>query len=102
MYCSNCGNQIPDNSKFCKFCGDKVKNVYSYPVNEENEKTNLVSSNIAFQNRTGEDIMLLLSAVMLMAIVLCYLLPVVEIKSYTDEKEYNIFSLTQDIIYNNK
>ena len=102
MYCSNCGNPIPDNSKFCKFCGDKVKNVYSYPVNEENEKTNLVSSNIAFQNRTGEDIMLLLSAVMLMAIVLCYLLPVVEIKSYTDEKEYNIFSLTQDIIYNNK
>lgn len=25
MYCSYCGNQIPDNSKFCSFCGKPVQ-----------------------------------------------------------------------------
>ncbi len=24
MYCNNCGKEIPDNSKFCNFCGSKI------------------------------------------------------------------------------
>jgi uncharacterized membrane protein YvbJ len=24
MYCNNCGKQIPDNSKFCNYCGSKI------------------------------------------------------------------------------
>ena len=24
MFCSNCGNQLPDNAKFCRFCGTKL------------------------------------------------------------------------------
>ena len=101
MYCSNCGKQILDNSKFCKFCGYETQNAHSQHLSEEDEKTNLVSSNIMFQDRTGGNIMLLLSAIMLMAIVLCYLLPVVKSKSYIEERQYNIFSLTQDVIYSN-
>ena len=26
MYCSKCGEEIPDNSKFCRKCGNKIKN----------------------------------------------------------------------------
>ena len=32
MYCSQCGKQIPDNSKFCSFCGTRV---YSHSSNDE-------------------------------------------------------------------
>ena len=27
MFCQNCGNQIADGEKFCKFCGCPVKTV---------------------------------------------------------------------------
>lgn len=27
MFCRNCGKEIPDESQFCKHCGNKVKNV---------------------------------------------------------------------------
>jgi hypothetical protein len=26
MYCSKCGNQIPDTSRFCNVCGQDIKN----------------------------------------------------------------------------
>lgn len=25
MYCHNCGKQIQDNSKYCKFCGSMIQ-----------------------------------------------------------------------------
>lgn len=27
MYCSHCGKQIDDNSKFCRFCGYKIRKI---------------------------------------------------------------------------
>lgn len=27
MFCNKCGKDIPDNSEFCNFCGNKLKNV---------------------------------------------------------------------------
>ena len=33
MYCKHCGNQIPDDAKFCKFCGQPVAS----PVKKESE-----------------------------------------------------------------
>lgn len=35
MYCSKCGEEIPDNSKFCRKCGNKIKNEENL---EETEK----------------------------------------------------------------
>lgn len=29
MYCSECGKEIPSESKFCYFCGAKVVNIAS-------------------------------------------------------------------------
>lgn len=29
MYCNQCGNQIPDNSVFCSFCGHKLNSIIS-------------------------------------------------------------------------
>ena len=25
MFCTKCGNQLPENSKFCKYCGSPVR-----------------------------------------------------------------------------
>lgn len=36
MYCSNCGKQIPDNSKFCNFCGAE-QIIYSQTSFEPNQ-----------------------------------------------------------------
>jgi hypothetical protein len=37
MYCNQCGNQIPDNSVFCSFCGHKLNSIIS-----NSPKTNMV------------------------------------------------------------
>lgn len=39
MYCNQCGNQIPDNSVFCSFCGHKLNSIIS-----NGPKTNKVES----------------------------------------------------------
>lgn len=39
MYCNQCGNQIPDNSVFCSFCGHKLNSIIS-----NSPKTNKVES----------------------------------------------------------
>ena len=26
MFCPKCGKDLPDNSKFCKYCGSQIKN----------------------------------------------------------------------------
>lgn len=33
MYCSNCGNKINDNERFCPYCGAEQNRVTSSPVN---------------------------------------------------------------------
>lgn len=38
MYCCQCGKQIPDNSKFCSFCGARVDNQSMGDNNESIEK----------------------------------------------------------------
>lgn len=42
MFCSNCGKQIPDNTKFCNHCGTQqqiVENTESAPKTTENQQT---------------------------------------------------------------
>ena len=101
MYCNNCGNQIPDNSKFCRFCGGEIKKEYRHQINEDNS-LNSNGNKVILQNRAGKDMIYLLSVVLLIAVALSYFLPVIKSESYIEEKEYNILSLTQDVIYSNK
>lgn len=35
MYCSNCGNQIPDGAQFCSYCGQKT----SAPTQSQNSSS---------------------------------------------------------------
>lgn len=44
MYCMHCGEQIPDNSRFCKYCGklvaeDEIRTVKSGSKNETESET---------------------------------------------------------------
>ena len=50
MYCSNCGTQVPDNSRFCHNCG------YNLQPNDEqkNEQSQDVNSNQKAENNTSE------------------------------------------------
>ena len=34
MYCSSCGNQIPDNSKFCNICGARTDSTSAQTIKE--------------------------------------------------------------------
>ena len=43
MFCSNCGNQIEDNAKFCNKCGFKINTL------NEVEQENLTNENIKFK-----------------------------------------------------
>ncbi len=34
MFCSNCGNKLPDNAKFCTECGAKIASAESQPTQQ--------------------------------------------------------------------
>lgn len=36
MYCSYCGNEVKDNSKFCSKCGKEIRNSYENNTNSKN------------------------------------------------------------------
>lgn len=95
MYCYNCGKQIQDNSKYCKFCGSMIQGAnHEYlDLNNDIEKESVPHGYGNF--------MILLIVIMLMAIGLCYLLPIFKSETFLETREYNIFSFTQDIIYDN-
>ena len=39
MFCSKCGKEIPDNSSFCQFCGNKIEFVEQKEDNHEFKQT---------------------------------------------------------------
>ena len=49
MYCENCGEKIPDNSKFCNHCGSKLS---THIV----QKEDIVGPNFKFCGNCGVDI----------------------------------------------
>lgn len=57
MYCMHCGEQIPDNSRFCRYCGklvaeDEIRTVNAETDEKENEET--VSENIQAEGSAEE------------------------------------------------
>lgn len=53
MFCFNCGKQIPDNSKFCSFCGTKIVNQSSNDENKGNSNSFIDYKNIEQDIRKG-------------------------------------------------
>lgn len=43
MFCTNCGKEIPDESKFCKFCGTKTK---EKKIQTQENKLNVADSKL--------------------------------------------------------
>lgn len=49
MFCSNCGNKLPDNAKFCGNCGEKVDQEPDSQLVLNNQPTQSTTSNIPYQ-----------------------------------------------------
>ncbi len=67
MFCSNCGKQIPDNTKFCNYCGAQqqiAENTESAPKATENQQKNAgIQAKKAPNNNAN--------IIVILAIVLC-------------------------------
>ena len=88
MYCYNCGKQIRDNSRYCKFCGTMIQREPDQLLDRGDNMENVsVSQNYGYGNFIA-----LLTVVMLMVVGLCYLLPIVKSETRLEVQEYNIFS----------
>lgn len=61
MYCVSCGEQIPDDSRFCEFCGNPVEDD-SMPVpnevkiEESRDQTSSVKTNSAINENNNREI----------------------------------------------
>lgn len=43
MFCNQCGEEVPEDSKFCPFCGASIiKKPKKVPISEPTEKTSLL------------------------------------------------------------
>ena len=83
MFCPNCGNQLPDNSKFCGNCGSQIGSTLNHSYSPSN------NGQLKFDLDTNSIVMLITSAVMLLSMML---LPLFELNYDTnyDYKNYTI------------
>lgn len=44
MFCTNCGKEIPDESQFCKYCGNKISKNEETEQIEKAEKTEIAEN----------------------------------------------------------
>lgn len=65
MFCSNCGKEIPNDSKFCSSCGVQINNIQVSPIRNINS---LNVRQISFDTKTI--IFLVISAVMLLSMLI--------------------------------
>ncbi|MEE1065236.1 MAG: carboxypeptidase regulatory-like domain-containing protein [Acutalibacteraceae bacterium] len=69
MFCKNCGNQISDNTKFCKFCGAPVDNPAA-PVQPQNQQQPVSVANNPTPAKNGNNLGLKITAIVLVLAVL--------------------------------
>ncbi len=75
MFCSKCGKEIPNDSKFCSSCGAQINNIHVSPIRNINS---LNVRQISFDTKTI--IFLVISAVMLLSMLI---LPTFKLNTYT-------------------
>ncbi len=55
MYCSRCGKEIQDNSKFCSYCGAPVGNNAAYSNNGQQASNNMQTGNPNYAYQTSSN-----------------------------------------------
>lgn len=75
MFCSKCGKEISNDSKFCSSCGAQINNIWVSPIHNINS---LNVRQISFDTKTI--IFLVISAVMLLSMLI---LPMFKLNTYT-------------------
>ncbi len=93
MFCSKCGKEVPNDSKFCSSCGAQINNIQVSPIR------NISSLNVKQINfDTKTIIFLVISVVMLLSMLI---LPTFKLNTYTISllgDNYMSSSSTRDII----
>lgn len=89
MICNNCGKEINDDAKFCKFCGTKVENIY---VSEQPVASEPVSNNQVLQTMIVEkkpavlQVVQLAMWIFLVLNIVAFFMPIGEIKGFGEYK----------------
>lgn len=52
MFCTNCGKEIPNESQFCKYCGNKIRKNEKSEQIEKIEKTEIITENTNLTEKT--------------------------------------------------
>jgi hypothetical protein len=90
LFCNNCGKEINDDAKFCKFCGTKVENIY---VTEQPVASEQVNNNQVLQAIMGEKkpvvfpVVKIAMLIFLILNVVAFFMPVVVGKITGEESE---------------
>ena len=101
MICNNCGKEINDDAKFCKFCGTKVENIY---VSEQPVASEPVSNNQVIQAAMVEKKPVVLQVVKLAMLiflilnVVAFFMPIGEVKGFGEDKLMDFMKAKRDFL----
>lgn len=96
MYCSECGEKINKDSKFCNFCGYKLKN-NNNTINEnkswyeltQEDKDKLIKNFFKYYNRTSTKVYHIINVVLL--IIIIPLVLIVFMRTYIGSTDENFY-----------
>lgn len=101
MICNNCGKEINDDAKFCKFCGTKVENIY---VSEQPVASEPVSNNQVIQTMIVEkkpavlQVVKLAMLIFLILNVVAFFMPIGEVKGFGEDKLMDFMKAKRDFL----
>ena len=101
MICNNCGKEINDDAKFCKFCGTKVENIY---VTEQPVASEQVNNNQVIQAAMVEKKPVVLQVVKLAMLiflilnVVAFFMPIGEVKGFGEDKLMDFMKAKRDFL----
>lgn len=77
MFCTKCGKQIPDDSKFCEFCGERFEEPTGAPAaTPSNPVNNIIKgvSNPMSEKKDSKQLIIMgVGAIVVLAVVICLL-----------------------------
>ena len=101
MICNNCGKEINDDAKFCKFCGTKVENIYvtEQPVASEQVNNNQVIQAAMVEKKPAVlQVVQLAMLIFLILNVVAFFMPVGEIKGFGEDKLMDFMKAKRDFL----
>ena len=85
MFCNKCGKEIPDNSKFCTFCGNKLNEKTKKNVDKTNKEQDMEKENNEVKDKKIKRSSKKIITVVIMVIALMLIIPIVTIISNKKE-----------------